>query len=252
MLRKFIVDTLDPIDKNAMNKIKYRLKSHYIKLYNPNGKLSNDKISKLVDKNLYSMEKIEKRKRDYEEIRQHRIEASQVRAQKEVNKLFVTPSKRRKKFSDTFVTPKVVRQIARCFCPHRNEVSTDTIFDFEIINDTPRKRHRSPDGIRLPSKRTRVQRVAVDDGAAIETMRREKSVLISRDCMLYPTLDLNIGCFRKNDDNVDVTFIAKISDHPKILENISGTFKCHPSSNVKPRKGSIADSNGTVHSGREV
>ena len=251
ILRKFVVDTLDPTNKNAMAKIKHRLKSHYIKLYNPNGKLSKEKISKLVDKNLYSTEKIEKRKRDYEEIRQHRIEASQLRAQKEVDKLFVTPSKRRKKFSDNFVTPKVVRQVARCYCPHRNDVNTDTISDFEIIDDTPRKRHRSPDGLHLPSKRTRVQRGTVDDGPTIETMRREESVLVSRDCMILPTLDPNVRYIRKNDDIADVTFIAKFSGYSKIPDKISGTFKCHPSKNVKPRKGSIADSNGTVHSGRE-
>ena len=93
-----------------MNKIKSHLKCHYISQYNPNGKLNDDKIRKLLDKNKYSKEKIEKRKRDYEQEREAKIIATQRREVVKSKKKLCTPTKRRKKHSQNFVTPALVKK----------------------------------------------------------------------------------------------------------------------------------------------
>ena len=144
-----------------MNKIKRRLKSHYTVLYNPNGKLTKDKISKLIDENSYSKAKIEKRKRDYEVIRQSRINASHLRAKKEQDKLLATPRKRRKKFSTSFVTPKVLRQIAHCYGPKRDAVKDDLYIDYILEGSTPLKRPR--------------EQVALDHSGPLSKKRRKCS-----------------------------------------------------------------------------
>ena len=56
-----------------MAAIKSHLKGYYIQLYNPNGKISEEKKLKLLNKNLYSREKNEKRTLDYEEVREKHI-----------------------------------------------------------------------------------------------------------------------------------------------------------------------------------
>jgi len=141
-LRSFIATTLEPGNKSALEKIKRRLKTHYINLYNPNGKLSKEKIKNLVNENSYSKEKIEKRKRDYEVIRQTRIEASKLRAIREEEKLYTTPCKRRKKFSTTFVTPAPLRNVAKCHGPERLTKAQNLRSECSLAQSTPIKRKR--------------------------------------------------------------------------------------------------------------
>ena len=189
-LREYIADSLDPGNKSAMDKIKRRLKSHYTVLYNPNGKLTKDKISKLIDENSYSKAKIEKRKRDYEVIRQSRITASLVRAKKEKDKLLATPCKRRKKFSTSFVTPKVLRQIAHCYGPKRDAVKDDLHTDYIIEGSTPLKRPR--DQVALDHSGSVSKRLRSSDNAAnasnhVENVRRAIPDLIHVDFLDIPS-----------------------------------------------------------------
>ena len=142
--RKKIIDILNPCDKRSMESIKCHLKEYYSKLYNPNGQLSHDKIKKLLDKNLYSKEKVEKRKLDYEEIREKRIQAVEARAIRDKNKLMITPVKRRKKFSKLPLTPPNIREVSKYFGPTR------------VYREPLAKRHKLS-AIGTPVKRTAVE-----------------------------------------------------------------------------------------------
>ena len=198
-LREFIAKTLDPSSKSEMNKIKRRLKSHYTVLYNPNGKLSKEKVLKLLDENSYSKEKIEKRKRDYEDIRKSRIEASIARAKREESKLFITPKKRRKKFSTSFVTPKVLREIAFCFGPSKDTTNKDVRRDHVIDGSTPIKRQRENLAINqagLLSKRLRLDSISsVSDD--LEISRREMVDMVQMDFLEKPLGLFESGCLKE-------------------------------------------------------
>ena len=174
-LRSFIATTLEPGNKSALEKIKRRLKTHYINLYNPNGKLSKEKIKNLVNENSYSKEKIEKRKRDYEVIRQTRIEASKLRAIREEEKLYTTPCKRRKKFSTTFVTPVPLRNVAKCHGPERLTKAQNLRSECSLAQSTPIKRKRessTEDETGTVSKRANIADSVVSPSRLIENPRR--------------------------------------------------------------------------------
>ena len=186
-LREFIVKTCDPQNKSAVEKIKRRLKSHYIGLYNPNGKLSKEKVLKLLNQYSYSKEKIEKRKRDYEDVRKSRIEALLAREKKEKDKLFVTPHKRRKKFSENFVTPKVLREVAKCYGPKKDDKSANV--DFVIEGYTPKKRPRKQTGVgRSESLSKRLNRSESENVYPVENVRKAVP-----DLVYYDTLDIPTG-----------------------------------------------------------
>ena len=78
-LRKFIIENLNIFDKNKMNGIKDRLKTYFIKLFDINGPISNDKRQKFLDTNLYSRAIIKQRKRTYESLEEKRDAQAKIR-----------------------------------------------------------------------------------------------------------------------------------------------------------------------------
>ena len=72
-IRTFIINNLNVHNKASLSKIKHRLKKYYTNKCNLNGPLSKEKRTKLLCKNLYSREKINKRKRDYESSLDNRL-----------------------------------------------------------------------------------------------------------------------------------------------------------------------------------
>jgi hypothetical protein len=155
LTRKFIVDNLNPEIKADMAKIKSHLRSYYIKVFNPGGVLTQEKKLNLLNENLYTREKIEKRKRDYEILREERIASSLRREKEQLEKSLHTPKKRRKKFSETFVTPPLLRKAAACKAP--KAFSSKLKDNSQSISVTPRREIHTQGGLSHSTDNSRDQ-----------------------------------------------------------------------------------------------
>ena len=132
-LRKFIIDNLDIYNKSHMEKIKDRLRTHFIKVFDIDGPITNDKRSKLLNKNLYSRVVIKKRKREYELVKENRKAQAEIRKIRVSEKLKTTPVSRRRAHSNIFQTPPELRRVALCKAPKREPSAKMRFVDIDDI-----------------------------------------------------------------------------------------------------------------------
>ena len=138
--RKFVIDRLDVLDKGKMNAIKDHLKSYFMKLYNPDGPMSETAIKRFLLNNVYSSEKIKKRKQDYEQRAATLEELDKKKTIENSRKSLLTPRQRRKKNSTELVTPIVLRKARRAFAPDQPKGPPAKKVNVDLIS-TPIKRY---------------------------------------------------------------------------------------------------------------
>ena len=143
--RKFIINKLDVLDKEKMNAIKGHLKGYFIKLYNPDGPMSKTAIGRFFTNSAYSLEKIRKRKNDYEQRAAVLENVDRKRTIEKSRKSLLTPRQRRKKNSSALLTPMLVRQVRRAFAPTQPTGPPAKMVKRDSLS-TPRKRPR-PAGV---------------------------------------------------------------------------------------------------------
>ena len=119
-IREYIFEKLDALDQSVMDRIKDKLKSHFITEFDPEcpaTSISKEKRRALLNRNLYSQAKIQKRKRAAEIEKTAKAKAQIERKERECRKLLKTPKQRRKVRSETLQTPAVIRFQRRCRAP---------------------------------------------------------------------------------------------------------------------------------------
>ena len=121
-LRKFIVSNLDVYDNLKMDAIKRRLKSHFIVQFDPQAPataISQEKRKAILDRNLYSQAKVQKRKRAAEDLKISKARNQNLREKRAKERLILTPKPRKKAHSDMLQTPALLRKVTLCHAPVR-------------------------------------------------------------------------------------------------------------------------------------
>ena len=136
--RQFVVEHIG----SKMDAVKNHLKAYFVKLYNPDGLMSDKRKSLFLNRNLYKLSKGMKRKADY---LQRATTLRDAELAKQLNKPPpTTPKQRRKKNSSQLSTPLIIRKQRKVFAPMRPicPPAKSARYD-EIVISTPQKRGQS-------------------------------------------------------------------------------------------------------------
>ena len=119
-IRKTIFENINALDQSNMAKIKGRLKRYYIYTFDPECPaytISKEKRRALLDKNLYSQAKIQKRKRAADIAKSAKLAAQELRDKRVRRKLLTTPKQPKAANSTSSQTPAVIRRHILCRAP---------------------------------------------------------------------------------------------------------------------------------------
>ena len=117
--REFIANNLDPSDHKCRDRIKFHLKKHFQHVFEPDGPISDKKRDQIIVSNLYSKKVAEERRKQNSINRERRQLVITERKKRADEKSFSTPKKRRKKHSQTFQTPKLIKEVRKSWAPLR-------------------------------------------------------------------------------------------------------------------------------------
>ena len=65
--RKYVIENNNPHDKQKTVKMKLKLRNFFRKSFQPNGEITKEKRNKILQENIFSRERVEKKKQDMEE-----------------------------------------------------------------------------------------------------------------------------------------------------------------------------------------